>query len=156
MTSTFAERTRQLEHEVGKGRLTATVTVDQIYAAPLEIGYWKSGPLAGVSNRPRHGGETHALRNSVVEFTDHYMRNLAGHALEPGGLVDAMIDNSEQIARHYFDKAPRETNALRLSANPVVTDDGIEVYNRPAIVRRLSKEELKHRHEFVPDRHKPK
>lgn len=156
MTSTFAARTRELEDMVGHGKLVGKVVVDQLYAAPNEVGYWKSGPLAGVSNRPRHGGETHALRNSVIEFADVYMRSLASHTLEPEGLVDAMIDNTERMARHYFDKAPRETNALRLSTNPIVIDDRQEVYNRPPVVRRLSKSELRRRHEFVPERHRPR
>lgn len=156
MSSTFAQRTRELEDMVGHGKLIGKNIVDQVYAAPNEVGYWKSGPLAGVSNRPRHGGETHALRNSVVEFSETYMRSLASHAFEPEGLNDAMIDNVERMARHYYDKAPRETNALRLSTNPIVIDGHEEIYNRPPVVRRLSKAELRRRHEFVPDRHRPR
>lgn len=153
MTSTFDAKTREIGALVGDGKLVGKVEVNQIYALAIHSGYWRTGPLAGVNNRPRNGGETHFLTNGLTKNRERYLRNLAAGALEPEGLLGAMTENVEDLARYVYEHAPRDKDALRNSAHPTVRDHGEIVYDRPPVIPRLSKEQLKHRHEFVPRRH---
>lgn len=143
---TFQVRIRELEDRVGDGDLTGSVVFDQVYAASQEVGYWKTGPNAGViiRNHPRGGG-AHYLSDPLIENSERYMRNLAGRAYEEGGLSGAMADNMEDLSREAGNRAPKETDALSQSGHPTVTDDGHTVYDRPPVVPRLSEAELKSR-----------
>ena len=133
----FDARIRELERRVGDGLLEGVVRVDQPYAAVQHAGYWRSGPNAGVviRNHPRGGG-SHFLSNPLLENSDRYMRRLAYDAYEPGGLRVAMIDVVEDLSREVYDRAPRETDALRNSAHPMVVDDGDLAYDRPPVAPR--------------------
>lgn len=143
----FGAGTRELGELVGDGELTMKVEVDQIYALAIESGYWRSGPLAGVTNRPRHGGKTHFLRDGLHENAERYMRKLARAFPE---LEPAMVENAEDLARQVFDNAPRDKQVLRNSAHPTVTSGHVLVYDRPPAVHRLTEAELRRRGEFVP------
>lgn len=141
MTS-FEQGTRELERIVGHGKLVGKLEVDQVYAAPLEVGYWKTGPLAGVTNRPRHGGETHALANALQHVTPKAFQRMADHAYDEGGLAFAMISDVEDLSGEYHDRAPREFEDLRNSGHPTVTDNGKRVYDRPPLRSRLTDAQL--------------
>lgn len=142
----FAEGTRELEEIVGDGDLVGSVEVNQVYAATQHEGFWATGPNAGVviRNHPRGGG-SHYLSEPLTEKAERYMRNLAGNVYDPGGLTGSMADNMEDLSREVHERAPRETEALRNSAHPAVTDDGHTVYDRPPVVPRLSDADLKSR-----------
>lgn len=142
MASDFFARVDALADEVGNGIIEGRVTVDQVYAAPIERGFWVTGPLAGHTNHPRHGGETHYLRNGLFENEAVYLRNLADHALERDGLYKAMVDNVEFLSAQVEVRAPVEFDHLRRSGHPSVTRNGAVVYDRAPAVHRLSREEL--------------
>lgn len=141
--ASFSARIQEIRDRVGKGTVEGIVEVNQIYAAAIERGYWVSGPLAGHTNHPRHGGETEFLKNSLDDFRDAYIQRLADHALEEHGLVGAMVDNVEHLSGQVAARAPVELGDLRASAHPTVEDDGAVVYDRAPAVRRLSADELK-------------
>ncbi len=54
-----------------------------------------------------------------------------------------MISAAEHLSGEVARLAPVEFGDLRGSGHPVVTDDGETIYDRPPLVGRLSKEELK-------------
>jgi hypothetical protein len=139
----FAEGCRELEEKIGHGNLVGSVIVDQVYAASQHEGHWVTGPLAGhVIRRHPRGGQAKYLEQPLFEKAGDYMKNLADGVLD-GFLVQAMAENMEDLADEVHDKAPRENDILRNSANPVVTDDGREAYNRPPVFARLTAGELK-------------
>lgn len=137
--ASFQDGIAELERRVGHGDLVGSLAVDQPYAATQEVGYWKTGPLAGViiRNHPG-GGQSHALGDSLLVNAERYLRRLSYEPFEPRGLVTAMIDNVEDLAAEYRDRAPRESGALSDSGHPTVTDDGETAYDRPPVVPRLS------------------
>lgn len=79
------------------------------------------------------------------------MESLAARAIVPSGseLKSAAIDASEDMADEYGVRAPVEVSDLRGSGHPTVTDDGAKIHDRPPHVHRLSKEELKAKHEVL-------
>ena len=138
----FEEGTRALEQVVGHGRLTGSVVVDQIYALPIESGYWRTGPLAGVTNQPRHGGETHALANALEAIAEPSLRHVGQNIFRSDALggfgVQAMAEAMEHLSAEYHERAPREFEDLRNSGHPIVHDDGRLAYDRPPMRPRLS------------------
>lgn len=142
----FFERIDQLAEQVGFGVLTMTDEVDQVYAAPQERGFWETGPNAGVhiTHHPR-GGQQDALRDSLLERTDEWMQTLADGLITTEGsdLRHAASDVAEGIAKRYALLAPIDVGDLRVSSHPTVTDDGAVVYDRPPLVPRLSRDQLK-------------
>lgn len=145
MASTFFDRIDELSAQVGHGHLVGKNTVDQVYAAPQERGFWETGPLAGVviHNHPGGGG-THFLRDSLYEPIDAHMAKLAARAITPDGseIDHAMIDVVEDIAQGVFERAPVEFGDLRASAQTDVTKDGENIYHRPPNVPRLARDDL--------------
>src|SRR4051794_105839 len=133
MASTFDARLRELSERIGHGKLVGKLTVDQIYALAIHSGFWRSGPLAGVTNRPRHGGETHFVTNALQHNAERYRPTPAHAALEPGGLRDAMVENVEDWARDAAARTPRESGVLAASGHPVVTIGDAVVYDRPPL-----------------------
>jgi hypothetical protein len=134
MASEYESRVNELIAAVGEGPLVSRVEVAQPYAIPQERGYWETGPLAGhaIRNHPG-GGQTHAMRDSVIPHADDYMRRLAEGLITESGsdIISAAEDNAEAIARRYSELAPVKTGVLRGSTHPQVLDDGVVVYDRP-------------------------
>lgn len=145
----FDEQIRKLQGDVGH-RWEGTVNVDQVYAAPMERGFWVSGPLAGHTNEPRHGGETHFLANSLADHQDAYLQRAADRLLSDHGTLSAMVDNVEDLGGQVATRAPVEWGDLRESAHPAVTKDGATVFDRPAAVPRLSPGELAEKKRRTP------
>lgn len=54
-----------------------------------------------------------------------------------------MIDWSEDLDAGVVEQAPREFGDLENSGHPSVIDDGVTIYDRPARVHRLDREELR-------------
>lgn len=139
----FDDGCRELEEKVGHGKLAGVLRIDQIYAASQHEGHWVTGPLAGhvIRQHPR-GGQAKFLEEPLFAKAEDYMKNLADAVLD-GFLVQAMAENMEDLADEVHDRAPRENDILRNSANPVVLDEDREVYNRPPLWERLSESDLK-------------
>lgn len=129
----FFDKMDRLIEEVGTGHLVGNVKVDQIYAH-----YQHEHP----EFRHPDGGGAFYLRNPFFAKSDTYHQKLAESVLN-GKLKQQMIDNMEDLSTEVYRNAPWEFGDLRASGNPIVTDDGVEVYNRPPNVHRLDEAELK-------------
>lgn len=115
------------------------VEVDQVYAHYQEVGDF---------HHPE-GGEQYALRGSLYEKNAEHMERLASAVtIEEETMREAAIDVAESISSTYYEKAPLEFGDLKGSGHPSVEDDGAIVYDRPPHVHRLSKEELRDKHEL--------
>jgi hypothetical protein len=129
----FFERIDELLESVGDGELKGSVVVDQVYAqAQHERMDFK---------HPR-GGQAKFLAGPFMNKYRGYLQQIASAVLD-GNAREAMTDVVEDLSKEVFDKAPREFWDLRESAHPFVNDDETVVYDRPAIVHRLSEGELK-------------
>lgn len=131
----FSARTRQLGEQVGEGDLTGSVTVDQPYAVNQHEMGWlnfmgRYGPKP--IRRYHRGGGAKFLEAPLMEKgPTEYMQRLANRALDPGGLVEAMVENMEDLCDEVHERAPRDRDVLRDSASPKVTDGGTVAYERP-------------------------
>lgn len=154
MASDFFAQIDAIAADVGDGVYEGRVSVNQVYAAPLERGFWETGPLAGHVNHPRHGGQTHFLRDGLIENRDHYLSQLASQALEPDGIYKAMVDNVEHLSAQVAIRAPVEFGDLRRSGHPSVSHNNMVVYDRPPAVERLSRAELEAKSDLLERAHK--
>ena len=153
MPGDFAARMEALSEMVGDGSLTGKVAVDQLYAAPLERGFWVTGPLAGHTNHPRHGGQTHYLRDGLTEGAPGFFERIAEGVLEPDGCYKAMVDDVEALSAQVGVRAPVEFGDLRMSGHPRVFDNGMLVYDRPPAVERLTRAELEAKSDLLERAH---
>jgi hypothetical protein len=139
----FFERIDYLQELVGSGDLVGQVVVDQVYAQAQHNSTWVSGPMAGhvIRNHPQGGGPLY-LTAPLLERASLYLDRIADGLLDEGpipGMKEAVDDLIAEVAL----RAPIWLDNLRQSASGTVSDDGAEVYNRAAIQRRLTAEELK-------------
>lgn len=153
MAGTFAARIRELMDRVGDGIMVGEVVVNQVYAAPIERGFWVSGPLAGHTNQPRHGGQHHYLRDPLFAGAPLYWQQVADRVFEPDGIYLAMVDNVEVISAQVAVLAPVEFGDLRRSASPRVYDNGHEVYYRAPGVERLSEAQIDAKNDLLERAH---
>lgn len=134
----FLERIDELADRVGRGDLVGIVNVDQVYAAVQHEGYWVSGPMAGHSI---HRGHLKYLEGPLYSHADQYCGQIADRLLEQGP-DDAMIDNVKNLVTQVLINAPVQLDNLRRSASGRVTSAGDTIWEQPAEVPRLSREEL--------------
>lgn len=113
--------------------VTGHVEVDQVYAHYQH---------EGVSFHHPDGGQAMYLKEPLFVKVGDYMDRLARGACT-GDLVQAMIDNMEDLSNEVYDRAPWEFGDLRASGHPWVEADGATVYDRPPMVKRLSEADLK-------------
>lgn len=133
MTGTFATRIDELRKRVGSEKITATCTVDQVYAHRIHehLEY----------HHPR-GGEAKFLERPLFEHYRDYLSDYARTVLADGGqpaMERAAKNLSDQVEVH----APREWGDLMRSGHAQVTVGGRTVYDRPPKVARLTREELR-------------
>jgi hypothetical protein len=132
----FFERIDHLDQAVGHGDLGVKWTTDQVYAKYQE--------LRDDLRHPR-GGRAHYARDALLEHVDERLGRLAARAITPdgsdlvGGGIQVAIEGMHQQAEY----TPREFVNLARSIEVEVTDDGEQVYHRPADVHRLSEAELR-------------
>lgn len=123
----FFVRVDELQERVGRGTLEGKVVVDQHYAIHQHE--------ATHYEHPRGGGPFY-LRNPLFENSPIYIQVLA-RAVLGGILAEAMAANMENLSSKLDPAAPidEDPNPIRLrrSGNPIVIDNGQEVYNRPPI-----------------------
>lgn len=117
----------RLEENVGDGKLAGKVVVNQHYALDQHENF--------NYEHPRGGGPKYLI-NPLLEHVQAYVINL-GEAVMGGNLSRAMAENMEDLQTYLDPAAPidEDPNDIRLrrSGNPIVIDDGEEVYNRPPI-----------------------
>lgn len=95
-----------------------------------------------------------------MDNRDRYLTEYARTVLEDGGqqaLISSMEDLAEEggVASH----APVLYSNLRASGHPIVTDDGVPIYDREPRQHRLTEEELKaiyREHNPVPSKYTEK
>lgn len=129
---TFDARMAELEELVGEGKLVGRVVVDQQYAQDQHetLTYHHPG-----------GGKARFLGDPFFQSNARYMERLSDNVLQ-GSLQGAMERNMEDLAGDVFEQAPFEFGDLKASGHPIVTSDGVTVYDRPPAVHRLADPEL--------------
>ena len=124
---------RELLEQVGSGRLSGVVRVDQVYAKyhheRLDL------------RHPRGGGPKYLERPLFENYQDYLAR--VARALLDGNPEREMVECMEALNTSMSARAPIEFNNLRRSGNPRVFSQGRKVYDRAAWQRRLSREELR-------------
>lgn len=126
MPSTFFSRIDRLSDSVGNGWITAGCTVNQPYAQNQHQSAWFRHP---------HGGRAFYLGGPLMENAFDLIGEIARGAITPfGSTIDRrMIDVAETLSRYVLENAPRETGQLATSGNPWVKDNGVLIYDRPAV-----------------------
>lgn len=127
MTSSFDERTRFLEQQVGDGHIVAGCTVDQPYA--------QNQHETESFNHP-YGGRSHYLGGPLLENALILVQRVANSAVTEGGsnLRGEMRDIADTLNDYVVRNAPRDPDVgdvLANSGSPWVTDNGAIVYSRP-------------------------
>lgn len=127
MSNDFFERIDALKADVGIGDLVGEVEVNQHYALDQHENF--------NYEHPRGGGPKYLI-NPLLEHHLVYL-DLLGEAVLGGSLIAAMAESMEHLTTMLDPAAPvdEEPNPIRLrrSGNPKVTDNSVEVYNRPPI-----------------------
>jgi len=131
-TGTFDARIDELRKMVGSGKLTGSVTCDQVYAHFQH----ERADL----HHPRGGGPFF-LSKPLMEHYRDYLDDYAKTVLTDGG-QEAMKRSMEHLSDAVEVTAPREWGDLRESGHPKVEQGGT-IYDRPPKVGRLTKQELK-------------
>ena len=133
MAGTFTQRIAELEKRIGSGKLTGSVTCDQVYAHFQH----ERADL----HHPRGGGPFF-LQKPLFEHYRDYIDDYAKTVLSDGG-QKAMQRSMEHLSDQVEVTAPREWGDLRKSGHPQVTQGGRTIYDRAPKAARLTKEELK-------------
>jgi hypothetical protein len=132
MSGTFSARIDELRKSVGSEKLTAAVSVNQVYAhAVHEHQEW---------HHPRGGSAKYLERPLMDHFRD-YLDDYAKTVLHDGG-QPAMKRSAEHLSDEVELNAPREWGDLMGSGRPSVEQGGRTIYERAPKVGRLSKAEL--------------
>lgn len=136
MSGDFIERIQILRDNVGAGKTTGHVEVNQVYAAYQEFHPEFKHP---------DGGKAFYLRDSLYEGEGSFMRKLAERCLqdEGHGFSAGMMEAMEDLSLAVFHNAPWEFSDLRASGHPFVEHNGAVIHDRPPHVARLSEGELK-------------
>lgn len=138
---TFAEGVDELKRMVGTGTLEGRISVNQVYAHWIDDGVSSRGIPASAFNHPR-GGEAHYLSGQMTERRDEMISGWARQLLA-GGMSENFVRDMQSIADQVFIRAPREFEILRNSTSLKLLDRGVLRFFQPAMVPRLSEEQLK-------------
>jgi hypothetical protein len=130
----FSERMDVLRKQAhAPARLSAIVTVDQVYAHYQH----ERADL----NHPR-GGEAFYLSKPLMALFRDGLADYASHVLHDGGL-DSLKRFAEKLSDAVETTAPREFGDLLRSGHPQVTVGGRTEYDRQPHQHRLSSAELR-------------
>lgn len=133
----FADRIDELLELVGDGKLVSHVEVDQIYARYQHEGLDLIHP---------EGGKARYLADPLYSKYREYLQGLADHVLdEHDPVMQEAKKIAEDLSQQVYEHAPFEFGDLKASGHPSVYSDDELVYDRPPMVGRLSKEDLKHK-----------
>lgn len=128
MDDDFDERIEALIEQTGTGSIVGTVIFDQSYAMYQH---------EDLTLRHPRGGSGKYLSLALQGRTTTAGRRWAEALLGPGGLVEATIQTTEEVAKLASAFAPIEFGDLRESDHVIVRDKGARVYERLPIVPRL-------------------
>jgi hypothetical protein len=125
----FDERMNYLSDAVGHGNLELSVLVDQPYAQDQH---------ENMSYVHPSGGQSHYLSEPFMANAFNFVDGLARAAITPTGsrLNDEMADIGGDLVDYVKRLAPVTQGHLRRSTSFTVTDQGVEIYHRPAEVPR--------------------
>lgn len=140
--ASFSERIDQLREQVGQGVIQGYVNVDQVYAHYQDSGVGPRGKPAEAFDHPR-GGEAGYLTDSLTAMGPDFAQEIADSISEETPMTEVFIGGVTDLILDVNTLAPLEWGNLRESAAAQVTDNGDVVYDRPALVPRLSDDELK-------------
>ncbi len=110
----FIARTTQLMDRVGRGRIEASVKVDQVYA---EFQHERTD-----LRHPR-GGKFHYLRDPLYTGTPRWLRKVANQMLDRD-MVTLFVDIADDLSGGVADQAPVFMGDLRASGEPRVKEGG--------------------------------
>jgi hypothetical protein len=135
MASSFSQRIQELSEQVGHGKLTGRVVVDQIYAQYQH---------EGLDLRHPRGGQAKYLEQPLLDHREEYLRKVSETVLDDGG-KGGMVRSMEDLAGSggVAVYAPILFGLLRRSGHPMVESDGKTVYDRPPEQPRATEEELR-------------
>lgn len=151
MRGTFGRKLDELADKIGRGILSGSVEVDQVYA------HYQHDPSRHL-HHPDGGGPNY-LAGPLFEKSDERTEKLAERLITPEGseIKEAMQDAMEDLSQDVYQRAPWEFGDLRASGHPVVKDDGETIYDRAPLAHRLSTQEIRDKNRlsrlFWPDRY---
>ena len=126
----FFTETERLAKKVGEGTLSSIFAVDGgERTVPLEVGYWKTGPNAGVQIRhwTTEGTGPHAAQNSLEQTYEIGLKDIAKTALIEGPAA-GMERHVERVNGRFGEIAPKENGQYRESTARFVIDNGVPVH----------------------------
>jgi hypothetical protein len=135
----FEARLRDLEDDVGSGKLSGTVERDQAYAQYQHEELGLAHP---------HGGQAKYQETALHAHYETYLQGVADHVLD-GGIEQAMAEQMERLDQDSAELTPKDLTILARSGHPVVRSGTAVVYDRTPEVPRLSAEELNDLHSKV-------
>lgn len=124
----FIARTNQLMEKVGRGKIEASVKVDQVYAEMQH---------EGREFRHPRGGKAGFLRDPLVQGTPRWLRQTASQMLDRP-MVSIFVDIADDLSGGVAEEAPIFFGDLRSSGEPRVKEGGRFVW-RGTSAPRLSK-----------------
>lgn len=127
----FIRRTNELIKKY-RGTLQGKVVVDQVYAQNQHENLSFKHP----------GGGPKFLTKALFQDAPKTMQGLANN-FPVGDQPAAMAQGMERVVKGVYQNAPREFQDLRNSGAPSVKERGRFTYQRPPIVKRLTKAQLK-------------
>lgn len=128
----FLRKTKELEKLVGDGNLVGTFAVNGgARTIPLEVGYWKTGPLAGVhmEHFTTPGTGPHAVQNSLEATYRLSLEDIARTTLVQGP-QEGMKRHVERMDAEFKKRAPRVTGEYADSTARIVTDNGMPIHEQ--------------------------
>lgn len=125
----FFSQTKKLESLIGNGKLAGVFSVDGgARSVPLEVGYWKTGPNAGVHMRnfTTPGTGPHAVQNSLEVTHEASLEDIAKSTLTEGPRP-GMKRHLDRMQGAFEERAPRVTGQYSQSTGRFVIDDGVPI-----------------------------
>lgn len=129
----FFERVEELKERVGEGDLKGSLEVDTPYAFNQHESYWVNfmGRYGfNTIDRYHNGGGGKFVEEPLLENHPRYLQHLADAVLD-GVLVEAMVDNVEDMNDALRANAPEKTGRLKNSGTTSVTDNGALAHYQP-------------------------
>lgn len=160
MSGDFNERMDEIAKQIGEGILEGIVEVDQVYAryqdgwgdlnetgayqgtiTPTEESHGPNGKPGPLFDHPR-GGHAGYLSQQLTVKGPAIVQKWVDTIAQGGDIRRAMVDSTTDIATGVQTGAPRQWWILRNSAAYRVKDNNVLVMDRPALIPRMTQEEL--------------
>ncbi len=132
MAKSFEQGAAELAQMVGDGSVVGTFAVDGgPRTIPLESGFWRTGPLAGVRMQDftTPGTGPHAVQTSLESAYETSLQDIAKTTLVTGP-QEGMKRHVENMDAEFKRRAPRVTGEYADSTARFVTDNGQPIHER--------------------------